>query len=388
MRVLMLADVPANPDSGAAGTEYQTIAALRRGGHDVDAVWADALPHRIKHWNLHYLFELPFAYRREMLSRMKSKDYDVVHVNQPHGYLAAKALHQLKSRAVFIHRSHGFELRVDADLKPWREEYDRDTRGSLRKSISSVVSGGLAHNARKIARFADGHIVSASQCRDFLREQMHVPPERIAVIPQAPANSFLGKTDLPMTSQRLRRVLYVGQFVFFKAPMILAEVINRLSSADEEMEFTWVCSKEHHKRVTEMLSAIARSRLRLLDWVQQDELIEVYDSHGIFLFPSFFEGFGKVFLEAMSRGLCVVAANNSGALDVITDGEDGLLTPTGDVDAMTSGCLRLAGNLDDANRISHAAAETALSYTWDRVAGETVAFYQNRLDARARELAL
>ena len=58
--------------------------------------------------------------------------------------------------------------------------------------------------------------------------------------------------------------------------------------------------------------------------------MQVYDEHGVFLFPSFFEGFGKAFLEAMSRGLVVVASNNGGMRDVIKDGQSGFLVKTGD----------------------------------------------------------
>ena len=67
-----------------------------------------------------------------------------------------------------------------------------------------------------------------------------------------------------------------------------------------------------------------------MEWCDQSDLLRVYDEHGIFLFPSFFEGFGKAFLEAMSRGLVVVASNNGGMKDVIKDGESGFLAKTGD----------------------------------------------------------
>jgi glycosyltransferase involved in cell wall biosynthesis len=140
------------------------------------------------------------------------------------------------------------------------------------------------------------------------------------------------------------------------------------------------------RTVAPLLTGVARDRVRLLDWMPQEELMRVYDQHGIFLFPSFFEGFGKAFLEAMSRGLCVVAADNGGAHDVITHEVDGLLAPTGDVEAVTKSSLWLIGNLDEAVRISHAAAETARSYTWDRVARETVAFYEDRIAAKARQV--
>ncbi len=381
-----MADVPPNPNTGAAGTEYQTIEALRRLGHEVDAVWSEDLPHKIAHGNLHYVLELPRAYEKQMLERLQSKAFDVVHVNQPHGYRAARTLRRLKQKCVFIHRSHGVEIRIDRDLAPWRKKYDQDRRSQLRKLASNSMARAWSHSCRSIARHADGHIVSASECKDFLRENLGVTGERIAVIPQAPPVSFLECAPGAMTAERLNHVLYVSQYAFFKAPMIVAEVINLLSKANERLQFTWVCAQQNHAEVQELLSPEALQRIDLLDWMPQDELMRVYDEHGIFLFPSFVEGFGKVFLEAMSRGLCVVAADNSGAHDVIADGVNGMLSPTGCLETMVSQCLQLAQPSQSAYAISAAAAKSARSYTWERVATETVSFYHDRLNAKAREL--
>src|SRR5687767_2836556 len=39
LRILMMADTPADPNRGAAGTEMQTVRALRALGHEVDDIW-------------------------------------------------------------------------------------------------------------------------------------------------------------------------------------------------------------------------------------------------------------------------------------------------------------------------------------------------------------
>lgn len=381
-----MADVPPNPDSGAAGTEYQTIEGLRRLGHDVDAVWSDGLTHRIKHGNFHYLFELPLAYRERMRMMLKQKNYEVVHVNQPHGYLAAQAVARFHKQTIFIHRSHGFELRVERDLEPWRQLYTSDNRSQLRQVFSRTVGHALSRHSRAIARYADGHIVSASQCRDFLHQDLGVAPERIAVIPQAPPPMFSDSPALDMTLTRLRRVLYVGQFAFVKGPMIVAAIMNMLTARDSQLEFTWVCSTAHHSQVRELLSEEASKRVSLHDWMPQEELLKVYDQHGIFLFPSFFEGFGKVFLEAMSRGLCVIASDNGGARDVIRHGMNGMLSPTGNVETVVAYAQELMSQFPLAANISKEAALTARQYTWDRVAAETAAFYQDRLETKLRTI--
>lgn len=387
MKILFMADVPPNPDSGAAGTEFQTIEALRRQGHEVYTVWADDLPHRIKHGNLHYLIELPHAYKEIMLEKLRSCDFDVIHVNQPHGYLAAKHLKQHNVKSVFIHRSHGFELRVARDLAPWMKLYGNDTRPASRKYISKIMTRLLTYNSKRIALYADGHIVSASQCGEFLNTVLGVPQDKIAVIPQAPPNLFRELPTMCMGKERLKRSLHVGQFAFLKAPMIVASVMNRLADMGTDLEFTWVCSASHHSQVLELLDKKVRDRIVLLDWMPQQELLNVYDRHGIFLFPSFFEGFGKAFIEAMSRGLCVIAADNGGAHDVIRNEDNGILVPTGTIEGVVNACLQVMENPEVGIKLSEAAIKTARAYTWDRVAKETLLFYQSRLEAKAKEIS-
>lgn len=383
MRILFLADIPSDPNSGAAGTEYHTMKELQELGHEIDAIWRDGIPHRISHGNLHYLLELPLTYRRLMLQRMSIKDFDVIHVNQPHGYLAARALQRMKGKPIFIHRSHGFEAHVNEVLAPWLKQYAGDKRQLSRKIVSRAISRALGYNYRGITRSADGHIVSSSECADFLARRMDVSRNRIAIIPQGVPSAFLSSPARPMSSDRLRRILYVGQFAFVKAPAIVASVLNRLAVSNAELEFTWVCSANDHRAVLALLDAGVRDRIHLLGWMPQEHLIDIYDSHGIFLFPSFFEGFGKAFLEAMSRGLCVVASNNGGARDVITEGLDGFLIPTASTDIAVERCLRVIRDLGLAMRVSRAAAVAAAKYTWRRVAIQTESFYRQTISAKA-----
>ena len=77
MRILTVANVPPDPNSGAAGTVYHTNEALRELGHKVDAIWHDRLgPRRLRHGNLHSLLEQPRAYRREILKAVAANEFD------------------------------------------------------------------------------------------------------------------------------------------------------------------------------------------------------------------------------------------------------------------------------------------------------------------------
>jgi glycosyltransferase involved in cell wall biosynthesis len=378
MHILMMADTPPDPNRGAAGTEVQTARALRALGHHVDTIWAGDLGRRIEHGNLHLLLELPRAYERTAVRALRARHYDVVHVNQPHGFRAARAVHRLSPGTVFIHRSHGLELNVEETLAPWRARFGEKERSRVRRMASGLLARGLARHSHAIAREADGHIVSSSIDADFLAERLRVARERIAVIPQAAPDDYTSTSPPAMTPERLGRVLHVAQFAFFKAPMITAQAIERLP-----MRVTWVCDRAHHASIRAMLSKNANARLDLLHWTSQDELRSIYDAHGLFLFPSFFEGFGKSFLEAMSRGLVVIASDAGAMHDIIRHGANGLLVPVGDAEALVTAALAL--DFERAARISTTAAETARLYSWTRVARETAAFYEALVKSRSRE---
>ncbi len=377
----MMSDTPADPNRGAAGTEVQTLNALRALGHEVDSVWSEDLGRRIGHGNLHLLLELPRAYEREAVKALRRNVYDVVHANQPHGFRAAKAVHRLSPRTAFIHRSHGFELNAEETLQPWREVYGSDERSASRRIASLALAPLLARHARAIAREADGHIVSSSLDARFLHERLGVPRERIAVIAQAAPDSYL-RNDVPaMDAQRLRRVLHVAQAAFFKAPMITAAAINRLTAAEGGLRFTWVCDRSSETTIRTLLTGEANERTEVRHWTTQDALRDIYDQHGTFLFPSFFEGFGKAFIEAMSRGLCVIASDTGGMHDII-DGRNGILVPPGDAGALADAATAIIRDLESAYTMSAAATRTAREYTWERVGRETAGFYRVCMNAR------
>lgn len=383
LRILLLADVPANRNSGAAGTEIQLADALERLGHRADRVWADALPHRVRHWNLHHLLEQPRAYRAAIGARAREGAYDVLQVNQPAGWLAAREHRRRGRPGLFVHRSHGYEPRVAAELAPWLARYLSERRTVWRRWGSRLLSWGFERAYRGIEKYAQAHVVSCGDCARFL-ESRGVPRESIHVNIQAPPPEFLSRPSMPWSEERGRRLLFVGQHAFFKAPMVLAEALNDLLGADTRLAATWVCEDSAHEAARARLAPEARSRVELRGWMPQSDLVEVFDTHGFFLFPSFVEGFGKVFLEAMARGLCVVATEQGGARDLISRGRDGVLVPVGDARALATAVRGLAAAPDRAAAMSSAARATASVCTWERSAQRLAGFYEERLQALGR----
>ncbi len=375
MRILVAADVMPDQNSGAAGTEWQTAEALRERGHDVETVWTDGLGRHVGHGNLHYTFELPWLYRRVMLARSSCRAFDVYHFNQSHAFLAATTHRRRGMGGVFVCRSHGFEPRADAVLDAWRDRLSMPRTKWHRRIPGRMLHALLRRHHRLICREADGLIVSCEDDRRFIVESFGMPLERVACVPQAPPPSFVAAPRVPYSRERWRRLLHVGAYGFWKAPHVVVGIAERVMGKDPSARLTWVCGEHDHSTVRAMLPDAVRERTVLLPWQDQERLMRVYDEHGVFLFPSLFEGFGKVFLEAMSRGLVVVASDTGGMRDVIRSEWDGYLVPVGDTDTASRAVCRVWSDFDAAERVSCRAVATAARYSWARVAEETEQFY-------------
>lgn len=376
LHILVGAAVPPDPNAGASGTVWQMNQAYKRLGHDVDEIWQSDLGRRIGHGNLHYLLELPWTYRRAVRQRLGRRHYDVIELNQPHAYVAAADHTRRGSDAVFVNRSHGHEVRSEEALAPWRKKLGLDRKPSWKRAGSKLVRRLLDRQWELIARTSDGFVVSCQEDRDFLVDRYGVAGRKIGVITQGVPDDYLNSEPAEFTAERARRLIYVGQMAYFKAPFLLAAAVSRVLAANPELEMTWVCGRAHHDEAIQLVDATCRKRVTLLDWMPQSKLVQVLDRHGIFLFPSLFEGFGKAPLEAMARGLCVVASDTGGMRDYISDGASGRLTPVGQVEEMARVVLELASSLDRCRKMSQAARATAVLHTWDRCAADAVVFYR------------
>ena len=88
----------------------------------------------------------------------------------------------------------------------------------------------------------------------------------------------------------------------------------------------------------------------------------------VFVLSSRYEGWGIVLMEAMAAGLPVISFDcRFGPGEMITDGEDGLLVPNGDVDALATALSRLIRDESLRRQLGDGAAHSALRFTSERI---------------------
>lgn len=97
----------------------------------------------------------------------------------------------------------------------------------------------------------------------------------------------------------------------------------------------------------------------------------------LFLLPSWHESFGLVALEAMATGVPVIATNEGGTVEVITDGKDGYLAAPDDVRRMAQLARGVLTSPDTSRQIARAARETAVTrFAKDRVVDQYLSLYE------------
>lgn len=192
-----------------------------------------------------------------------------------------------------------------------------------------------------VGRFAPAH-------RDAVAARLEIVPNGIAL----PAPPFGGGT----------RILSVGRLIRDKGVDVLVDAVagvgGRLTVAGDGPERAALEARaRRHGLDARFAGVVPRAGLESL----------YRDASCVVLASRRGEGLPNVLLEAMAHARPVVATAVTGVTDLVRDGENGLLVPPGDTQALKEALARLAHEPGLAGRLGAAARATAEGHAWERV---------------------
>jgi len=114
-------------------------------------------------------------------------------------------------------------------------------------------------------------------------------------------------------------------------------------------------------------------RVRFTGFVSDEELLDLYNACDVFVFPSFYEGFGLPVLEAMACG-AAVACSNSSALPEVADASALLFDPRSTRE-MGRAMLDLLVDAELRSRMRKLGMNRASQFSWRRTAEKTLETY-------------
>lgn len=122
------------------------------------------------------------------------------------------------------------------------------------------------------------------------------------------------------------------------------------------------------------------NRVEFLGRLAHKEVLKHMAKADIFSLPSWNEGFGVVYIEAMVQGKPVIGCKGEGIEDFVEHGKTGMLVEPKDVDSLVQTIDYLLSNPDEARAMGERARKLVLeNYTWVKNAEKTIEVYKEVL---------
>jgi glycosyltransferase involved in cell wall biosynthesis len=168
-----------------------------------------------------------------------------------------------------------------------------------------------------------------------------VAGDRVSITP--PGTAKPAAIRFRDTERRPLRLLSVAAVTPRKGHRLLIEALATLDLATWQLDCIGSIARDP-ACVTQLRRAIAarglEDNVRLMDERPATLLAPAYDEADLFVLPSYHEGYGMAFAEALAHGLPIVATN-AGALPETVPESAGILVPPGDAAALATALARV-----------------------------------------------
>ncbi len=177
------------------------------------------------------------------------------------------------------------------------------------------------------------------------------------------------------------QLLFVGSVIPRKGLHVLLSALHSLPrsmwrltvAGNLEMDPTY--SESIRRRVE---NRTIEKQIAYLGSVGEARLAHLMQTHHLLVVPSFYEGFGIVYLEGMGFGLPAIAGDAGAAGEIIQHGKNGFLVPTGDSHVLAAHLRELYRDRGKLEAMSLVARERYCSHpTWKQTTAQIRHFMQN-----------
>lgn len=182
-----------------------------------------------------------------------------------------------------------------------------------------------------------------------------------------PLEASVREDQAPANEGHPLEILAIGTLHEVKGQSVLVDAVRELDARGVAVRARLVGEGTDRAMLE---GRIARAgldgRVELLGTRTRNEIIELFATTDVLVAPSVptrsgkREGIPVVLMEAMSSGVPVVASRLSGIPEIVRDGENGRLFPTGDATALADALVELAADRGLRDRLGRAARATAL----------------------------
>ncbi|NMB34672.1 MAG: glycosyltransferase family 4 protein [Firmicutes bacterium] len=385
MRIMMLSwEFPPLNVGGLAQHVYELSRSLVKAGCQVDVITSgeENLPARenvegIGVWRVYpyhggqerdfidWMQRLNFALLEKGVQLIgNQKSYDLVHA---HDWLVAYAARGLK---------HIYTMPLLATIHATEYGRNNGLHNAEQRSIGDL-EWWLTYEAWKV-------VCCSRHMQAELQHVFQLPADKIEIIPNGIRPEAYAITASEPALEKIgfqpgeQMIFYVGRLVQEKGVQIVLEALPAISDRFPGTKFVVAGTGPHAENLKNRARELGlESRVHFLGYISDELRNELYNAAAVAVFPSLYEPFGIVALEAMATNTPVLVSAVGGLDEIVEHETDGLKAYPGDANSLAEQVCRLLGNKEWAEKLALKAYEKALNvYSWDKIAVQTADVYK------------
>ncbi len=254
--------------------------------------------------------------------------------------------------------------------------------GLINVGLEQMNLGSHAKNMRKAMvrkyRKLDGLGVLTEQDRDAYTRAMNGKAPPMWRLPNT-----VRAVEPPVADMSAKRILAAGRYTPQKGFDFLIHAFAPVAEKHPDWELVIFGAGQSHSRLQDRIDTLGINDQATLAGPTDDVPGEMEKS-SIYVLSSRFEGFPLVLIEAMAKGMAVVAFDcPTGPADIVDDHRNGLLVPHKDVEALTAAINEMVEDEELRRRCAAAAVETARDYTMAAIGPKWDEMLQALVQARS-----
>ncbi|NOQ22169.1 MAG: glycosyltransferase [Candidatus Aegiribacteria sp.] len=304
--------------SGGYDFNFRMVNSLRSQGNNIEIIHFTTVPKGLpRKW---------FRASRYIYGKIRSSKPDLVIVSKSYQYVSLIRLMTVFAKTPVLYLIHHFD---------WT-----NIRNKLKVFMYRMYVRWLLGMAERVW-------VNSRNTREDV-ERMGIHPEIIRVINPGFEKD---RRQLPNRSDRRGpvRFLCVGSLSPRKAQHVAVKACSFLDAGSYKMEFIGNTEGDigYTSTVKKSISDEALSEsIRMFGYIDENEVVDAYLRADVLVHAANWEGFGMSIIEGMWYGLPVIASDIAAIPELVRDGENGLLTPSGNAEELADAMNKLIRNRD------------------------------------------
>lgn len=294
-------------------------------------------------------------------------NFDVIHA---HDWLTAYAGKTLKVayNTPLVSTIHATEAGRNSGIRGEMQKYINDTEWMLTYESSEVI-------------------VNSNYMKNELQRLFGLPYEKINVVPNGVNLTLFNGIDKDMEFRRKfamdneKIILFMGRLVYEKGIQTLISAMPKILSHYHDAKLLIAGKGGMIDELRNQVNYLGLgNKVYFTGYLRSKDVQKMYKCADVAVFPSTYEPFGIVALEAMLSGTPVVTSDVGGLNEIVDHGVNGMKSYAGNPNSLADSILALLFDKNLCEKVAQNAKEKVKSqYNWSKITDDTHLVYEKAI---------